>query len=408
MKILVVTQYFWPEQFRINDLVKGLIERGNEVTVLTGCPNYPNGKIFNGYGIFNRPETHEGAKVIRVPMLPRGNGSGLRLGFNYLSFALSASLLGPILCRGDYDAIFVFQASPVTVGIPAIVMKWFKQAPILFWIVDLWPDSLAATGAIKSDRILRGTDHLIKWIYSHCKKIMYSSKGFLESLSEKSPRYASLAYFPNWIEPEMGSNEELPISLPDGFKIIFAGNIGVSQDFETILTAAERVADLRDIKWIILGDGRMAPWVKEEVTKRNLSNCFHLLGQFPSTTMPAFFSAADALLVTLLPEPVFALTVPGKVQSYLACGRPIIAALNGEGAALIHESTGGLAVAAGDVEGLANAVRKVHAFSREKRDEMGRNGKIYANDHFDRELLFDRLDGWIQEAVSSNSKTRNK
>ena len=402
MKILVVTQYFWPEQFRINDLVKGLIGRGHDVTVLTGCPNYPNGRIFHGYGVFNHAETYEGASVVRVPMLPRGSGSGLRLALNYLSFALSASLLGPILCRGHYDAIFVFEVSPITVGIPAVVMKFVKRAPILFWVLDLWPETLSATGAIRSHKILGGVELLVRSIYNRCDKILYSSKGFLGSISGKSKRQAGLEYFPNWIEPEMSSSAQSPVRLPHGFKIVFAGNIGVSQDFETILSAAEKVADLSDIQWVILGDGRKVSWVKEEVARRKLSDCFHLLGQFPSDTMPAFFSAADALLVTLLPEPIFALTVPGKVQSYLACGRPILAALDGEGAAVIQEAGAGLAVAAGDAEGLAKAVRRMHAFSADERESMGKSGKIYAKANFERDLLFDRLDEWIKELVPAN------
>ncbi len=156
MKILIVTQYFWPETFRINDLAQGLIERGHQVTVLTGLPNYPGGKFFEGYG-YRGPyrQDYGGVDVIRVPLIPRGNGGGFQLALNYFAFAVSGAVLAPLRCRGSFDAILVFEPSPITVGVPAIVLRALKRVPLLFWVQDLWPESLSATGAVKSRWVMR-------------------------------------------------------------------------------------------------------------------------------------------------------------------------------------------------------------------------------------------------------------
>lgn len=405
MRILIVTQYFWPEHFRINDLAEGLVERGHEVTVLTGSPNYPEGKIFKGYGYFNREEIRTGVRILRVPLIPRGQGSGLRLALNYLSYLVSASLLGPLLCRGSFDLIFVCQLSPVTVGIPAAFLKRLKRAPILFWILDLWPESIVAAGGLRPPWIYRGVDAMVRFIYRRCDRILYTSKGFASSIQSRGVEPSRLAYFPNWVEPLPEVVGAPPVQLPKGFRILFAGNVGEAQDFGTILNAAEQLKDHPEIQWIILGEGRQWNWVKDQVEARGLSACVHLLGRFPADTMPSFFAQADALLVTLKRDPVFALTVPGKVPSYMACGRPILAALDGEGAAVITEAQAGCVVPSGDAPGLADRALELSRLSEGERSEMGRSGQQYCNTLFDREKLFSLLEFHLQE-LAGNAKSR--
>src|SRR5690349_8507872 len=180
MKILIVSQYFWPESFRINDLALGLKERGHNVTVLTGMPNYPSGRLFSGYAMFSpTKEIFEGIPILRVPLIPRGSKGRWRLALNYISFALCASLLAPLRCKGPFDIIFVFEPSPVTVGIPALVLKKLMQAPIVFWVQDLWPESLSATGAVKSQRVLQWVANLVGYIYRRCDCILVQSEGFI-------------------------------------------------------------------------------------------------------------------------------------------------------------------------------------------------------------------------------------
>lgn len=403
MHVLIVTQYFWPENFRINDVALGLKERGHEVTVLTGQPNYPDGRFFPGYGFLSRMEEgYHGIRVLRVPLIPRGNGGTLRLLLNFCSFALFASVFGAWRCRGSYDAILVFEPSPVTVGIPAIVLKKLRGAPILFWVQDLWPESLSATGATESRRILSIVESLVRSIYRQCDRILVQSEAFRAPIERLGVKHEDIMYFPNSAEPfyqPLSLDREAPEHghLPKGFRIVFGGNIGKAQSFETILDAAELLKGRQDIHWIILGDGRMFSWVYDEVRSRGLGQTVHLLGRFPPESMPRYFALADVLLVTLLNQPIFSLTIPSKVQSYLACGKPIIAALGGEGARVVQEAGAGLTPTPEDAKALAHAVLTMYQIPEDARRTMGLRGRSYFETHFERALLLERLDGWITE-----------
>jgi glycosyltransferase involved in cell wall biosynthesis len=406
LRVLIVTQYFWPEAFRINDLALGLRDRGHEITVLTGVPNYPEGRLFPGYRLFSSQDDYQGVRVIRVPLVPRGKSKGLRLAANYASFAALASLLGPLRCRQAFDVIFVFEPSPITVGLPAMVLKWLRGVPILFWVQDLWPETLSATGAVRSAWALRQVGRFVKLVYRHCDLLLLQSQGFIPHVLDLGVPAHKVQYFPNWAE---GFFE--PVVLPDdapehrelpaGFRILFAGNIGVSQSFQTILEAAEQTRGVSQIQWCVLGDGRDKPWVEEQIVARGLAGSVHLLGRRPVEAMPRYFAAADALLVTLKRDPIFALTIPSKVQSYLACGRPILAALDGEGADVIRDSGAGLACPAEDSRGLAELALQLHAVDAASRAEMGRRGRSYFEQNFERELLLSRLEELMSQATET-------
>jgi colanic acid biosynthesis glycosyl transferase WcaI len=407
MHILIVTQYFWPENFRINDLALGLLERGHEVTVLTGAPNYPDGSFFDGYGYFNKQQNYQGIKVLRVPLIPRGNGGGLRLALNYLSFAVMATVLGPLFCRGKIDQIFVFEPSPVTVGIPALILKKIKAVPLLFWVQDLWPESLSATGAVKSKPVLAMVARLVTFIYQRCDKILIQAQSFSDSILKYGGGKERIAYFPNSAEglfnASLSASPDIP-PLPNGFKIMFAGNIGAAQDFETIIAAVEKLKNHKEIHWIIVGDGRMREWAVVEAKKRGLSANIHFMGRFPLEVMPDFFAQADTMLVTLKKEPIFALTIPCKIQSYLACGKPIIAALDGEGANVIEAAGAGFTCPSGTPDALAQAVLQMYEMNQQEREEMGVKGRAYYKANFDRDMLIDRLELWMNQLVVKNKK----
>lgn len=416
MNLLVVTQYFHPENFRINDLVEGMVARGHEVTVLTGLPNYPSGRWHDGYGALRGPwrERLFGASVIRVPMVSRGDSAGWRLMLNYLSFAFTASTIGALRARGRYDAIFVFEPSPVTVGIPAAACRAMTGAPVLFWVLDLWPESVVAASGLRTRWALGPVESLTRWIYRRCDRVLAQSRAFFGPLERQGVGAGQLRYFPSWAESVYQPVDHaaapgddgaarvspalplLPV-LPEGFNVLFAGNIGVAQDFPTILAAAERLRERQDIHWVIAGDGRMRTWVLDEIERRGLGRTVHLLGPLPMQDMPNLFARVDALLVTLRDEPIFALTIPGKIQSYLACGRPVIAALKGEGAEVIRRAGAGIACGAEDPGALAEAVAQMAALSAAERDAIGARARACYLAEFDREQAFRQLEQWIAE-----------
>jgi len=407
LRILVVSQYFWPENFRVNDLVKEWVQRGHQVTVLTGVPNYPVGRVFDVYKA--QPSafaTYEGAEVVRVPMLPRGSGS-LRLMLNYLSFVVGGGIFGPWRLRGNQaDVIFVFEPSPVTVGLPAIWLGKIKNAPVVFWALDLWPETLAAIGVVRSPRLLGWVGHLVRHIYNRCTLVLGQSRGFLGSIARYCDDIAKIRYFPSWAEEVFMDDSIKPApEVPewtDGFTVVFAGNIGEAQDMPAVLDAAERLKGNVSIRWIIVGDGRKSDWLQSEIVRRGLDKQVVLPGRFPVERMPSFYAHADALLVSLKRDPVFSMTIPGKVQSYLMAGIPLLGMLDGEGAAVIHDAHAGLTCEAGDSVGLAQAVLALAAMPKAERRQMGLNGRDYAHQEFGRTQLMDRLEALLAEAVSIN------
>lgn len=402
MRILVVSQQFWPENFRINDLTAELVKRGHEVTVLTGVPNYPEGKVFEQYRMTpERYAQYEGVKIVRVPIIVRGTRK-FSLMLNYVSYALSASLLGPYKLRHQkFDVIFTYEPSPVTVGIPAAVLRRIKRAPMAFWVLDLWPETLSAVGAVRSPMILKMVGLLVKAIYKNCDLILAQSKSFVSQIRRYAGADSRVEYFPSWSEVEFEAGEVLAATevkvVPKTFNVMFAGNIGVAQDFPSILTAVQNLKQQSYIKWHIVGDGRMGQWVNSFVQEHGLQENIALYGRYPLERMPSFFKHADALLVSLKDDPIFAMTIPGKLQTYLSAGIPVIAMLNGEGADLIKSSGAGLTCAAGDADGLTRAILHMAEMPETARRAMGERGKEVMAREFDRTRLINALELWLSD-----------
>lgn len=405
MNILVVSQYFWPENFRINDLVREWTQQGHQVTVLTGRPNYPGGVVFPDFLRDPAGYTHyEGASVHRVPMLPRARGS-MRLMLNYLSFALSACLAGPFkLRRVQPDVIFVFEPSPVTVGLPAVLLGHLKRCPVVFWALDLWPETLAAVGVTRHPRLLALVGGLVRFIYNRCTLVLGQSRSFLPSIARHCDDPGKVRYFPSWAEDVFQDVAARPApevpTAPGCFNVLFAGNVGDAQDFPSILDAADHLKHRHDIRWLIVGNGRRSEWVEDQVRTRGLEDRVLLLGRFPVERMPSFYAHADALLVSLKKDPAFSLTIPGKVQSYLAAGRPILGMLDGEGADVIQRAEAGLVCPAGDGLALAETLVRLAALPAQDRLRMGERGQAYARAEFDRQALMSRLNGFLHEACN--------
>lgn len=404
MKVLVITQYFWPENFRINDLACALKEKGHEITILTGKPNYPSGKFYKGYGFVKKFfDEYNGIELVRAPVFPRCSGKFIYLVINYFSFVFFAFVSLFYLVWRNYDVIFVYEPSPITVALPAIWFKKIKKIPVILWIQDLWPESISATGAVKSKFIVNTVSHLVGYIYRRCDLLLVQSMAFIPSIRRYADVNADIVYFPNYAEDiyqfAKDSKNEPVEPLPQGFRVIFAGNIGAAQDFPTILDAAEELKANHLIKWVIVGDGRQFEWVKNEVAKRGLSNCVYLLGQFPLADMPYFYSKSDVMLVTLKKNEIFSYTIPGKIQSYMAAGKPIVGCLDGEGKRVIDEAHAGLIANSGDSKTLARNILFLSELPREELDRYGKNAFEYYNLHFNKENLVVFLEKMLAEVV---------
>jgi glycosyltransferase involved in cell wall biosynthesis len=408
MRILIVSQYFWPENFRINDLAAGFIDKGHEVTVLTGLPNYPGGDLLPEYRA--NPAnffSYHNVKIIRVPHLLRGK-SKLRLMLNYLTFFVSASLFGAWKLRKiNYDVIFVFAVSPITIALPAILLGKLKRIPIFLWVQDLWPETLSAIGAIKSPAILNLVGTMVRWIYSNCEHLLIQSRAFLPSIKKycvSASQQGKVLYFPNWAEQVFSNNNASPqhVLLRDEnlFTILFAGNLGDAQDFPSILNAAELLKSDARIQWVIVGDGRMVEYIREEIIRRGLQNSVKLVGRFPGETMPSFFDAADVLLVTLKSDEIFSRTIPSKLQTYLAAGKPVLGMLDGEARLLVEESGAGFSCDAGDSDQLAKLVLQMSEVDKVDLANMGDKGRYYYQLHFERNALMDKLETYFQAAIA--------
>ena len=395
MKILVVSQHFWPENFRVNDLVLGLKERGHDVTVLTGLPNYPVGDIFSDY-LENKDKysIFEGIDVVRLPVIPRKKGKSVNLVLNFLSFLFAGLFMSQWKLRGkNFDKIFVFGNSPLTAAIPAILLGKIKKAPICLWVMDLWPDTLITMGVVKKGIQERLAKSFVSFIYNHCELILGQSHSFVSSIKELTK--TKVGYFPSWSDVT-DNKSELIFDHGDKFNISFAGNMGEAQDFPSIIKAAEFLKNENsNVRFVIVGDGRVTAEVKELIVQKELSGQMILLGRHPVDKMGSLFKQSDALLVTLKSDPVFAKTIPGKVQTYLAAGKPILSMMDGEVQNVVNFSNSGIAVDAGDFEGLAKAAIKLSQSSQYELQSYSDSAKIYYEKEFERNLLLDKLANYL-------------
>lgn len=392
--ILIVTQYFWPEEFRINDLVQRLIKSGCEVEILTGRPNYPEGDIFQDF--VNCPKEYTnyyGARVHRVRNLPRGKGK-VRLFLNYLSFAFLATVfLFKNMRKKQYSSILAVQLSPVFSVIPAIIFGKFKGIKVSTWIMDLWPDILVALNLVSSRSVLKIVQIISSWIYRNSDALLISSKGFRSRLLEFGVGPERIHYFPQWIEEVMIEND---LSCKSEFKevglifspyanckkVLFTGNIGECQDMPTVINAMRNLKSKKEIVLFIVGSGREEERLKDLVSRERLEDSVKFLGRFPVEYMSSFYHFADVLLLPLSKDPLFEITMPGKAQSYLYAGRPIAGMLDGEGSDVLRESGAAIVVSAGDFESLAQAIEKLAYLPKSASKRMGEAGKSFAEKNF--------------------------
>ena len=410
LKILIVTQYFYPENFKSTDLAIELKKRGHSIDALVGIPNYPIGKFYKGYGIFKkRYEVISEIRVFRVFQTPRGsNPRGLKLALNYFSFVLSSCIwmFFFTLFKKKYDAIFVFQTSPITQAIPAILLSKLNRIPVYVWVQDLWPESLIAANIIKKDYfIFRLINILVKNIYKSSNKILVQSPLFYESIISKGSFSEKIVYIPNWAEDIylnkviVAPNNDIEIDKQN-FNIIYTGNIGVAQDFENTIQAAIELKKYKNIHWYILGEGSKKQWLLNKALEYNISDVFHVGSGYNIKHMPYFYEKADFMLVTLKKDDIFSITIPSKIQSYLAYGKPILGMLDGIGGEIIKTSNCGFTVKAGEYKELSNIVIKAANLTNTERVKLGQNARKYYETNFDKRNIISQIEKIIYDYVT--------
>lgn len=395
MKLLIVTQYYYPENFIINDLVKSLKKRGYEIEVLTAIPNYPLGKFYQGYNFFNKnSELLDDIKIHRSRIIPRFNGGKIGLIFNYISFVIFGSLK-LLSINGKFDRVFIFAPSPVTVGIIGIIAAKKFQVKSYLWVQDLWPESVAIGGNIRNKLILNLINLLTKLIYKYIDVILVQSEYFIEYIYAQGVPKNKICYLPNYASDIYTSRkiEYIKDSKEfNEFTITFAGNIGESQNLE-ILVKAANLLKIKDekLKFIIIGSGRKRKALINKIKKENLLSYFVFIDRKSPEIMPSYFALSDVLFISLKKADIFSLTIPSKLQSYLAFGKPILGSIDGITNKIIKKSKCGYVSNADDLEGLVQNIITLRNIDKKQLEIMGTNALKFYKLNFSKRVVIDRL-----------------
>lgn len=404
--ILVVSQYFYPEQFRINDICTEWVKRGYHVTVLTGIPNYPQGKFYDGYGLNKRrAEVWNGIEIIRIPLIPRGHNS-LGLCLNYFSFVISG-FFWKCFTKIKADIVFNYETSPMT---QALVGVWYakrRKIPFYLYVTDLWPDNVEIITGIHNKLLIAPLNSMVNYIYKRCTKIFTSSKSFISKMTERGVPEKKLEFWPQYAEefyrPYSRSDaSSIKNEIPDDgvFNIVFAGNIGYAQGLNVLADAACILKkDNFSVRFNIIGDGRYKNKMLEEIEKKNVAEYFNFIEKQPPEKIPLYMAYADAALICLSKSEVFSMTIPAKTQSCMACGVPILVSADGEVGEIIEEARCGFASASADAEGLAENIKKICELSEKEIAEMKRNSRIYYDNNFNKDMLMGKIDAYLMEEI---------
>jgi glycosyltransferase involved in cell wall biosynthesis len=402
--ILVIAQYFYPEQFRINDICSEWVKRGYKVTVVTGIPNYPQGKYYTGYGLFSkRREVYNGIEIIRIPLIPRGKNS-IMLALNYLSFVVTG-FLWSIFTKVHADYVYIYEVSPMTQALPGVWFAKRRKIPCYLYVTDLWPENVEIVAGIKNKKILYLIGKMVDYIYNRSDKIFTSSKSFIEAIVGRGIDKSKLEFWPQYAEEFYEPVErevKLISNIPqDGFfNIIFAGNIGVAQGLDILPRVAELLKQKNvKVRFNIVGDGRYKETLKNMVNDYEVGELFNFIQKQPPQKIPYFMAMCDATLICLSKSKVFSITLPAKTQSCLACGLPILVSGDGEIQEVINNSGAGLCSEAGDAQKLANNIYKLVFMSSKELEKMALNGLNYYDENFNKNVLLEKMDKWFSQKV---------
>ena len=395
--ILVLSQYFYPEQFRINDMCEEWVKRGYQVTVVTGIPNYPEGKFYDGYGFHKkRKETWNGMEIIRLPLIARGKSSiGLLL--NYLSFPLFG-FFWKCRTKRRADYIFMFETSPMTQCLIGVWLKnkWKKKGysvPLYAYIQDLWPQNVEVITGIHQPFIINPIRKMVRYIYKNCDKIFATSPSFVEEIIADGAEAEKVYYWPQYAEEfyqPMG-NSDVHYENKE-FRIMFTGNIGYAQGLDILPKVARRLKGECSVHFDIVGDGRYREKFVETMEEEGVKDMFTLYGRYPATDIPKMLATADAAFFSFMNTELFAKTIPAKLQSYMACGMPIIASARGESVRIIDEAKCGVYCDIGNVEALAGAIKAMSEMERSDLRAMGERSRAYCLQHFEKQKLMNQME----------------
>lgn len=402
-RILVISQYFYPEQFRFNDICSEWVKRGYDVTVITGVPNYPGGRYFQGYGLFRRrKEVYQGVKIHRIPLIPRGNNS-LLLFLNYLSFVVSG-FFWQLFSKIESDLVFIFEVSPMSQALPGVWFAKKKKIPCFLYVQDLWPENVEMVAGVRNKTVLRMIGRMVDYIYRHCTRIFTASLSFIDAIMQRGVPSGKLVYWPQYAEScyrplnDCGQRRE---GRSDEFVLTFAGNIGYAQGLELIpkMVAVAKKQSNREFKVNIVGEGRFLQQLKRIVHSEGLDKIIRFLPRQPAERISEMMGESDVAFLSLADTSLFAMTIPAKLQSYMACGIPILGSVSGETARIIEESESGLCAPAGDGAKLAESLVTFLEMSEEQIVEMGDRGRSYYERHFDKAALLDKMDEYINAVM---------
>lgn len=402
--ILLISQYFHPETFRVNDMACEWVKRGYKVTVLTGIPNYPMGKFYEGYDKKHRTrETWNGVNIIRIPLVPRGNSSNkiinaAGMAANYFSFVRSGKKWVKSKEAADLhvDLVFTFEVSPMT---QAMIGVWYGErfnVPTFLYVQDLWPENVEKVTGIHNKLIIGPIDKMVDKIYKETGTIFTTSPSFAKAIVNRRipvdknkvhywPQYAEEFYRPMELVAVEG------ISVDNSYKIAFTGNIGMAQGLDVLPKAAKLLKD-ENMKFVIVGDGRYQPEFERQIDELGIKEKFIMIPRVPAERVPEILSNVDAGFISFNKTHLWENTIPAKLQSYMACGKAIIASASGETERVITEAGCGVCCEIGDSAALAEGIR---AMMRSDSKIMGTKAREYFEEKFDKKKLMDKMDEYI-------------
>lgn len=387
--ILVISQYFYPEQFRINDICKEWVKRGYQVTVITGIPNYPIGKFYDGYGIFKKnKDIYCGVRIVRLPLIPRGSNS-VMLSMNYLSFVVTGGLWS-LFSKITADFVFIFEVSPMTQALPGVWYAKKHNIPCYLYVQDLWPDNVEIITGIQNACILGLLNRMVHYIYKNCNRIFVTSKSFRTELIKRHVPKEKVVYWPQYAEdcykPVKRSGDS------NCFTVVFTGNIGFAQGLEILPRTASFLKG-ENIRFLMVGEGRYREKLMEEIKENDVSAQFEFVGKVSPEHVPRYLAMADTAFISFMDSPLFEKTIPAKLQSYMACGMPIVAVATGETKRLIEKAQCGICIPFGSAEQLASVVKRMR---HEDLRKMGENSWVFYKKLFDKNKLLKFMDTYFR------------